>query len=319
MHAHAEAPAVALAQTGETGSRRLLVVLSATLVYLVAEVVGGLLTGSLALLADSGHLLTDVLGLAMAIAAIRFARRPATPARTYGFYRAEILAALVNSLVLLGIAGSILVAAWERFRAPQPVEAVPMLVVAAGGLVVTLLGVWLLHRDAQTSLNVRGAFLEVLGDLLGALGTMLAAVVILATGWTAADPLISAGIGLLIVPRAWSLLHSVIDVLLESAPRHIDLRALEAAMYDVPGVVSVHDLHVWTITSGFIAMSGHVQASDRPSAEVLHDLRSRLRERFGIEHVTLQVEVDAADHADDWACCPIDPRCLVPGALPVVK
>jgi cobalt-zinc-cadmium efflux system protein len=312
-HTHTHAPASAL--DSQAAQSRLTLVLGATAVYLVAEVLGGLLTGSLALLADSGHLLTDVLGLGMAVAAIRFARRPATPARTYGFYRAEILAALINSLVLLAISGSILLAAWERFRNPGPVEAGPMLVVAAGGLVVTLLGVALLHGDAQHSLNVRGAFLEVFGDLLGALGTMLAALVILASGWTAADPLISAAIGLLIVPRALALLRNVVDVLLESTPRHLDMHAIEVAMLEVPGVTSVHDLHVWTITSGFIAMSGHVTASGRRSAEVLHDLRGLLRQRFGIEHVTLQVEVDAADHADDWACCTIDPRCLVPGAL----
>jgi cobalt-zinc-cadmium efflux system protein len=307
MHAHPS--------DTQTAQSRLVLVLAATAVYLVAEVVGGLLTGSLALLADSGHLLTDVLGLGMAVAAIRFARRPATPSRTYGFYRAEILAALINSLVLLAISGSILVAAWERFRNPGPVEAGPMLIVAAGGLVVTLVGVALLHRDAQHSLNVRGAFLEVFGDLLGALGTMLAAAIILATGWSPADPLISALIGLLIVPRAVALLRNVVDVLLESTPRHLDTHAIEAAMRAVPGVTSVHDLHVWSITSGFVAMSGHVAASGRPSALVLHDLRGMLRERFGIEHVTLQVEVESADHADDWACCTLDPRCLVPRAI----
>jgi cobalt-zinc-cadmium efflux system protein len=309
MHTHAPAG------TAEAAASRLTLVLGATAVYLVAEVVGGLLTGSLALLADSGHLLTDVLGLGMAVAAIRFARRPATPARTYGFYRAEILAALINSLVLLAISGSILVAAWQRFHDPTDVDAGPMLVVAAGGLVVTLVGVMLLHRDAEHSLNVRGAFLEVLGDLLGALGTMLAAGIILATGWTPADPLISALIGLLIVPRALALLRNVVDVLLESTPRHLDMHAIETAMAEVPGVSSVHDLHVWTITSGFIAMSGHVTASGRRGAEVLHDVRRLLHERFGIEHVTLQVEVGAADHADEGACCSIDPRCLVPGAI----
>jgi len=309
MHAHAHTTDSQAAQS------RLLLVLGLTAVYLVAEVVGGVLTGSLALLADSGHLLTDVLGLGMAVAAIRFARRPATPARTYGFYRAEILAALINSLVLLAISAWILFAAWERFTSPGPVDAGPMLVVAAGGLVVTLIGVRVLHHDAQHSLNVRGAFLEVFGDLLGALGTMLAAGIILTTGWTPADPLISALIGLFIVPRSLALLRNVVDVLLESTPRHLDMQAIMAAMRDVPGVTSVHDLHVWTITSGFIAMSGHVSASGRRSALVLHDLRSMLRERFGIEHVTLQVEVDAADHADDWACCTLDPRCLVPGPI----
>jgi len=282
--------------------------------YLVAEVVGGLLTGSLALLADSGHLLTDVLGLSMALAAIRFARRPATPGKTYGFYRAEILAALVNSIVLLGVAGWIFFAAWERLAAPVTVQAWPMLVVAVGGLVVTVTGARLLHAGAKESLNMRGAFLELVGDLLGAIGTIVAAVIILSTGWTVADPLISAVIGLLILPRAWSLLRSVVDVLLESTPRHLNMQQIEAAMRAVPGVGSVHDLHVWTISSGFDAMSGHVRSNGRPSEEVLHDLRRMLREQFGIEHVTLQVE--ALDHADDGACCIVDPRCFVPTGIP---
>jgi cobalt-zinc-cadmium efflux system protein len=288
---------------------RLLIVLVITGVYVLAEVVGSWLTGSLALLADSGHLLTDVLGLVMALAAIRFARRPATPAKTYGFYRAEILAALINSVVLFGIAASIVVAAWQRLLSPTEVSAVPMLIVALGGLGVTLTGVKLLHRDAGEHLNVRGAYLELLGDLFGAIGTVIAALVILLTGWSMADPLISAVIGLLIVPRAWVLLRSVVDVLLEATPHHIDTRQIESAMRQVPGVQQVHDLHVWTITSGFIAMSGHVLANTRPSEDVLHDLRLLLRQRFGIEHLTLQVE--RLDHADDGACCSMDPRCFV--------
>ena len=282
--------------------------------YMLAEVVGGFLTGSLALLADSGHLLGDVLGLGMAVAAIRFARRPATAGKTYGFYRAEILAALVNSLALLGVAAWILYAAWQRLNEPfSEVSALPMLLVACGGLIVTLAGVMLLRAGAQESLNVKGAFLEVLGDLFGSIGTIIAAAVILQSGWTLADALISALIGLLIVPRAWNLLRSVIDVLLESTPRHFDMPLIEQAMRAEPGVESVHDMHIWTITSGFDAMSGHVRANGRPSEDVLHDLRMMLRDRFGMQHVTLQVE--AADHADDGACCVADPRCFVPTAV----
>ena len=304
MHTHAESHASA-------NERRLVVVLVMTGLYMLAEVVGGVLTGSLALLADSGHMLGDVLGLGMAIAAIRFARRPATAGKTYGFYRAEILAALVNSLALLGVAAWILYAAWQRLNEPSvEVHGLPMLLVAGGGLVVTLVGVALLHQGAQESLNVRGAFLEVLGDLFGSVGTIVAAVVILRSGWTPADAIISAVIGVLIIPRAWGLLRSVIDVLLESTPRHLDMPLIEAAMRAEPGVESVHDLHIWTITSGFDAMSGHVRANGRPSEDVLHDLRKLLRDRFGMQHVTLQVE--SADHADDGACCVADPRCFVP-------
>jgi cobalt-zinc-cadmium efflux system protein len=194
------------------------------------------------------------------------------------------------------------------------ISALPMLLVACGGLVVTVIGVALLHSGAQQSLNVRGAFLEVLGDLLGSIATIVAAIVIMTTGWTAADAIISALIGVFIVPRAWGRLRSVIDVLLESTPRHLDMRQIEAAMRAVPGVDSLHDVHVWSITSGFDAMSGHVRSNGRASEEVLHDLQRALRERFGIEHVTLQVE--AADHADDGACCIADPRCFVPRGVP---
>jgi cobalt-zinc-cadmium efflux system protein len=305
MHTH---------EHGAEAERRLVWVLALTGAYMLAEVAGGWLTGSLALLADSGHLLGDVLGLSMAIAAIRFARRPATAGKTYGFYRAEILAALLNSLALLMVAAWILYSSWRRLNAPLDIQALPMFVVAAGGLVVTLAGVLLLHEGAESNPNLRGAFLEVLGDLFGSVGTMAAAIVILLTGFVPADALISALIGLLIVPRAWSLLRSVVDVLLEAVPRGVDMRAVEQAMRQTPGVASVHDLHIWTITSGFIAMSAHVRSNGRPSEDVLHDVQQLLRDRFGIEHVTLQVE--AIDHADDGACCVADPRCFVPTGAP---
>jgi cobalt-zinc-cadmium efflux system protein len=289
----------------------LLIVLALTAFYLLAEVIGGLLTNSLALLADAGHMLADVLGLAMALFAIRFAQRPATPAKTYGFYRTEILAALVNSVVLFGIAGFILYEAWRRFQAPPEIQSLPMLLVAAGGIVVNLLGIWLLHAGARESLNMQGAFLEVFSDLLGSIGVIAAAVIIYSTGWWPADPLVSVAIGLFILPRTWRLLKSAVDVLLEATPSHLDLSQIAAAMGGVPGVTSVHDLHIWTITSGFVAMSGHVLAQDRPSGDVLHDLQVLLRRRFAIEHATLQVE--RPDHADDGACCMLDPRCLLVG------
>jgi cobalt-zinc-cadmium efflux system protein len=303
------------ASHASASERRLMAVLVLTGVYMLAEVVGGFVTGSLALLADSGHLLGDFLGLAMAVAAIRFSRRPATAGKTYGFYRAEILAALINSVALLFVALWILYAAWQRLNEPVATEinALAMLLVACGGLIVTLVGVALLHRGAQESLNVRGAFLEVLGDLLGSIGTILAAVIILYTGWTPADSLISALIGVFVIPRAWALLRSVVDVLLESTPHHLNMPLIETAMRAQPGVESIHDMHIWSITSGFDAMSGHVRSNGRPSEDVLHDLRTLLRDRFGITHVTLQVE--SADHADDGACCVTDPRCFVPTAI----
>jgi cobalt-zinc-cadmium efflux system protein len=288
---------------------RLLVVLGLTLVYVVAEVGGGLLTHSLALFADAGHMLADVLGMGMTLAAIRFAQRPATSEKTYGFYRTEILAALVNSLILIGVSAYILLEAWQRLGGPPEVDALPMLMVACGGLVVTLVGVKLLHAGSEESLNVRGAFLEVLGDLFGAVGTIGAALVLLLTGWPYADIVASVLIGVLILPRAWGLLRNVVDVLLESAPPGMRVEEIQAGLCQVPGVRSVHDLHVWTITSGFLALSGHILASNRPSESVLHDAQTLVRDRFGIEHATLQVE--SADHADDGACCTMDPRCLV--------
>jgi len=285
------------------------VVLSLTTAYLVAEVVGGLLTGSLALLADAGHMLADVFGLTMSFAALRMAARPATSRRTFGFHRAEILAAVANAVLLLGIAGFILYEAWQRFAQPAAVESVAMLLVAVGGLVVNLIGFRVLHGAAGESLNIRGALLEVIADLLGSVGAILAALTIMLTGWYQVDPVVSALIALFIVPRAWGLLRAGLDVLLEATPAHLDLDHVVASMGRVPGVSAVHDVHAWTIASGYVAMSAHVQANGRPSAEVLHDLQSLLREELHVDHVTLQVE--SADHADDGACCVMDPRCLL--------
>jgi cobalt-zinc-cadmium efflux system protein len=276
---------------------------------MLAEVAGGLLTGSLALLADAGHMLTDVLGLGMTIAAMWFAHRPATPDRTYGFYRLEILAALANALVLFAVAGGVLFEAWRRLEHSPEIATGPMLAVASGGLLINIVSARLLHRPARESLNVRGAYLEVLGDLLGSVGVIVAGVVIRLTGWWQADPIVSVLIGVMILPRTWTLLTSALDVLLEATPSNIDVRRVEAAMRTVPGVAAVHDLHIWSITSGFVALSGHVLAESRPSEAVLHDLQLMFRSQFGIEHATMQVE--QADHADDGACCTVDPRCLV--------
>jgi cobalt-zinc-cadmium efflux system protein len=285
------------------------VVLGLTTAYLLAEVVGGLLTGSLALLADAGHMLADVFGLTMSFAALRMAARPATPRRTFGFHRAEILAAVANAVLLLGIAGFILYEAWHRFAEPADVASLPMLLVAVGGLAVNVIGFKVLHDAAGGSLNMRSALLEVVADLLGSVGAILAAVTIMLTGWQQVDPLVSVLIALFILPRAWSLLRTGLDVLLEATPAHLDLRQVVATMGRVPGVVAVHDVHAWTIASGYVAMSAHVQANGRPSADVLHDLQTLLREELHVDHVTLQVE--SADHADDGACCVMDPRCLL--------
>jgi cobalt-zinc-cadmium efflux system protein len=284
-HDHARASA------GARSSPRLALTLALTVATLVVELVASFWTGSLALLADAAHLLTDAGGLALALFAIWIAHRPPTPAKTYGYYRAEILAALVNAVVLLVIAGGILAEAWQRLRAPAPVLAGPMAVVAALGLAVNLVCAALLHHAAAASLNVRAAYLEVVSDALGSLATLVAAVVVMTTGWTGADPLASVGIALLIVPRTWALLKQAVNVLLEGTPPHLELGEIEAAMCAVPGVRRLHDLHVWTLTSGREAMSAHVVVDDvRESERLLEELHALLHARFGIDHTTMQLE-----------------------------
>lgn len=270
--------------------RKLQIVLVLTSVYLCAEVIGGLLTRSLALLADAGHMLTDVAGLALALLAIRFAERPPTPERTYGYYRAEILAALTNAVVLIAVSLYILYEAYQRFRDPPQVASKEMLLVAGIGLVVNLVGIILLRGAAAESLNLKGAFFEVLSDLLTSVGVMIAGVIMLTTGWYYADPLIAAGIGLLILPRTWGLLRESVGVLLEGTPRDVDLAKLRQAISALPGVGGVHDLHVWTLTSGMNALSAHVVLGDGGSHDaVLRAVHQRLAD-FPIAHATIQLE-----------------------------
>lgn len=272
-------------------ARRLAWALALTGAFLVVEVAGGLWTGSLALLADAGHMLTDVGGLTLSLLAVWFAQRPPSPSNTYGYLRMEILAALANGVVLFAVAGGILYEAYRRLWAPPEILAGPMLVIAILGLGVNLLGMRLLRGGAQASLNLRGAYLEVLSDALGSLGVILAAVIIQTTGFTLVDPLMSAGIGLFILPRTWGLLRQAVHILMEGVPPHLDLRQIEEAMRGAHGVQTVHDLHVWTLTSGKEAMSAHVLVEDLADGQhILGDLQQLLRERFGIEHATLQLE-----------------------------
>ena len=270
---------------------RLTLVFAFTAVYLVAEVVGGILTGSLALLADAGHMLTDVGGLGFALLAIRFAERPPSLTRTYGYYRAEILSALANAVVLIGISFYILYEAYRRFRDPPEIATVGMLVVGGIGLAVNVAGVLILRRDAAASLNVKGAYFEVLSDLLTSIGVMIAGVIMLTTGWYYADPIISAGIGLFILPRTWSLLREAVGVLLEGVPTDVDLGRLRELIAATPGVEGVHDLHVWSLTSGSNALSAHIVASDGDRyADVLARVHERVTTEFPIAHATIQVE-----------------------------
>jgi cobalt-zinc-cadmium efflux system protein len=285
-HGHSHTPA-------GKNKRRLAIVLGLTTAYLIAEVVGGLLTHSLALLADAGHMLTDVAGLGLALLAIQFAERPATPERTYGFYRVEILAALINAVVLIGISVYILYEAYQRFRKPQVVQSGAMLAIAAAGLLVNIAGIYLLRAAAEESLNMKGAYFEVLSDMLTSIGVIIAAVVMLTTGWYYADPIISAGIGLFILPRTWMLLKAAVGVLLEGTPSDVNLATLRESIANVPGVASVHDLHVWSLTSGVNAMSVHAVLADHAlHDEVLAGVQGRVTKDFKIAHATIQVECE---------------------------
>jgi cobalt-zinc-cadmium efflux system protein len=280
--------------TAASRSRAALVAtLALTVAFMLVEFAAGLWTGSLALVADAGHMLADAGALALALFASWIAARPPTPEKTYGYYRAEILAALVNAVVLLVVAGIVLYEAWRRILAPSPVLGVPMAMVAAAGLAVNVTGAWLLHRGARESLNVRAAYLEVLSDALSSLAVLVAAAVVIMTGLTIADPLASAAIALLIVPRTWGLLRQAVNVLLEGTPAHLELTEIEAAMTRVAGVRRVHDLHVWTLTSGREAMSAHVVVADvRESERLLASLHAVLHARFGIDHTTIQLETE---------------------------
>lgn len=269
---------------------RLWWVLGLTATFMVAEAVGGWISGSLALLADAGHMLTDVAALALSLAAFRWARRPATPERTYGLVRMEILAALINGAALLGIVGMVTWEAVGRLRAPTEVDAPVMLGVAFGGLLVNLVGVWLLHGHHHGNLNMRGAYLHVLGDLLGSVGAIVAGLVVALTGWTAADPLASMLIAGLILVSAWRLVREATDVLLEAAPRHVDTQKLLDEFRAIDDLDDVHDLHVWTLTSGFVALTGHgVLVNPESHGAVLDAVRARA-EAHGITHVTFQLE-----------------------------
>lgn len=259
--------------------------------FMVVQVVVGWWTNSLALLADAAHLFVDAAGVGLSLLAVWFAERPATAEKTYGYYRVEILAALVNGVVLCMLAIAILVEAWGRLQVRHEVSAGPVLVVAVAGLGVNLLAAWLLHAGAGESLNVRGAYLEVLGDALSSAAVIVAAALILVTGWTAADALASAAIGFLILPRTFALLKQAVNVLLEGVPAHLDLAEIETALRGVPGVKRVHDLHVWTLTSGREAMSVHVEVEPgTPPDRILDEVHVVLHARFGIDHTTVQVE-----------------------------
>jgi cobalt-zinc-cadmium efflux system protein len=278
--------------------KRLIVVLALTALYMFAELFGGLWTGSLALLADSGHMLADVAALLLALMALWFGARPATSQKTFGYYRLEILAALINGVLLTLISFFIFYEAYQRLSAPPAIRSIPMTIVAAGGLLINLICARLLHHDRHEDLNMRGAWLHIVGDALGSLGAIIAGIVVAVWGWNAADPIISILIALLIVWSSWHLMRDATNVLLEGTPAHINLAAVEDAILETEGVSNVHDLHVWTITSGRDALSAHVIHANSISQPILlQELRTKLHDRFGVDHLTIQMETP--DFEDD--------------------
>lgn len=295
-HGHGHAHGAQAGGTATAAYRgRLRVALAITLAVMVVEIVGGLVADSLALIADAAHMATDALGLGMALLAIHFAGRPASERRTFGYARAEILAALANCLLLLGVGGYVLYEAVQRFLTPAATQGGPTIVFALIGLAANMVSLMLLMRGQRESLNVRGAFLEVVADALGSVAVLVSAVIVLTTGWQAADPIASLLIGLMIVPRTVRLLRETLDVLLESAPKGVDMAEVRAHLLALPGVEDVHDLHAWTITSGMPVLSAHVVVGPGTLSAIgheklLHELQGCLGDHFDVEHCTFQLE-----------------------------
>lgn len=273
--------------------RRLAVTLGLVVLYMVAEIVGGILSGSLALLADAGHMLSDAAALGLSLFAVWICQRPPDPRRTWGYYRIEILSALANGATLVALSIFILIEAFHRFREPGEVQAPLMMAVAGGGLLVNLISLGILSGGKDENLNVRGAWLHVLTDALGSVQVIIAGGLIYFFGWTWADPVASALIAILVIYSAWDLLRETVGVLMEGTPRHIDVDEVRNCLLALPGVLAVHDLHVWTITSGMESLSVHVVVEEGTSySDALVEVRSVLHDRFGIDHLTVQIEPD---------------------------
>lgn len=274
----------------QSNRRRLIAVLALTFTYMLAEAIGGFVTNSLALLSDAGHMLADVASLGLALLALWFAARPATAKKTYGYYRMEILAALANGAALVVISLLISYEAFQRIKHPQDVQGLEVMLIAIGGLAINAVSAIVLHGASEHNLNMRGAFLHVIGDALGSVGAVIAGVVIWRWGWVIADPLISVAMCLLIIYSSWQLIRESVNILLEGTPSHINIRAVAESMQQVPGVKDVHDLHVWTISSGLEALSAHVTIEPGISHRTaLESLQERCRSDFNIGHLTIQI------------------------------
>ena len=276
--------------------RNLWIVLGLTAAFMLAEIAGGILTRSLALISDAAHMFTDAAALAIALAAIRISKRAADHKRTFGYYRFEILAAAFNAVVLFLVAGYILYEAYQRLREPLEIQSAGMLVIALIGLAVNFIGMRMLRSGADSSLNVKGAYLEVWADMLGSLGVIVAAVIIYFTKWAWVDAVVAAAIGLWVLPRTWKLLKESLNILLEGVPLDVNLDEIEKALLALPGIREIHDLHVWALSSGKNSLTAHLVLSEATSEqEVLRQATDTLATRFSIRHVTLQVEASACD------------------------
>lgn len=271
--------------------------------YMVTELVTGWLSGSLSLIADSGHMAVDVAAMGISLFALWMAKKPPTLEKTYGYYRAEILAALVNGAALVAMSVAIFIEAITRLRTPHEIKGSMMMAVAIGGLAINLFGLWMIRRASKTNLSMRSVSLHLLSDTLGSVAALVASICVLLWNWTLADSIASMGISVLILVGSWKLLSEVVNVLLEGVPRGLNVKAIELTMKQVAGVVEVHDLHVWTVTSGVPALSAHVKIGEKSKYdEILDGLICTLKEKFQIDHVTLQLEPHTFQHPSDKSC-----------------
>ncbi len=298
-HEHEHAP---------SSGKPLVITLIITFVLMIAELIGGLISGSLALVGDAGHMLVDLLALGLSLFAINLARRPSTLSRTFGYHRVEIMAALANGSVLVLVSAFIFFEAANRFRSPPEVKTPLMLTVAVIGLIANIAGIALLRRGSETSLNLKGAFWHVLGDTISSVGVIIAGIVIAVTGWTPADPLVAVVIGVIILWGAVRLVRDSVDILMEAVPKNIDAETVVGVIKEIPGVEEIHDIHIWTITSGIVALSAHLMIEDQMvslSTDVRDKVNHMLAERFGITHTTLQLECSRCES------CPVGVVCQI--------
>jgi cobalt-zinc-cadmium efflux system protein len=289
-------------------SQGLKIALLIVVVMMVAEVAGGILSNSLALLGDAGHMLVDALALGISLVAFNLARKPATVTRTYGYHRAEIMAALANGIILFLITAYIVYEAYKRFLNPPEVHSGLMLIVAVLGLVANLIGMWFLRNTRHSSLNVRGAFLHILGDTISSVGVIIGGIIISVTGWSIVDPIIAVLIGAIILWGAVRLVRESTDILMESSPRHINMEKVIGILKGIPGVDDVHDIHLWTITSGIYALSLHVIVQDRMlshTQEIVSTINHEMAEHFSITHTTLQLECEKCETCAEGLVCQI--------------